>query len=407
MPIFDHPFAALFVLAPLTFAVATLVGSALARAGFPLQDASRRIGHIDGLRGYLALAVLIHHFVIWTNVTRLDRPWGAPVENVLNQLGPGAVALFFMTTGFVFYPRVLTGWRGNRWVAVYIGRVFRIVPLVAVSVAIIAAIVHWRTGAMPGVRDVRAAALWISSWSQPALLGDPLASRLNAHVLWSLWYEWFFYLLVLPACAFGMDIVRGRLPSWIVPAALLVVTLAARAFHLPRNVQVYVPLFAVGMLAFEVSRHERFAARLRGAGAAVLSVAVLAAAMLLFHEPFGIVPMAGFALFFTAVACGNPIGGMLATRGALVLGECSYGLYLLHGIVLALTFVEGRGAIDALPVAWLGILLPLLAIVAVLVTATTYLAIERPGIRAGKRLAGWWTGRRRPAVSAPELEVAP
>ena len=75
--------------------------------------------------------------------------------------------------------------------------------------------------------------------------------------------------------------------------------------------------------------------------------------------------------------------------------------------MLALTFVEGRAAIDALPIAWLGILLPLLAILAVLVTATTYLAIERPGIRAGKRLAGWWTGRRRPAVSAPELEVAP
>jgi peptidoglycan/LPS O-acetylase OafA/YrhL len=407
VPIFDHPFAPLLVLAPLTFAVATLVGSALARVGFPLQDASRRIGHIDGLRGYLALSVLIHHFVIWTYLTRLGRPWGAPVENVLNQLGPGAVALFFMTTGFVFYPRVLTGWRGNRWVAVYIGRVFRIVPLVVVSVAIIAAIVHWRTGAAPGLHDVKAAALWISSWSQPALLGDASASRLNAHVLWSLWYEWFFYLLVLPACALGMDIVRGKWPGWTVPAALLVVALAARAVHLPRNVQVYVPLFAAGMIAFEVSRQERVAARLRGAGAAVLSVAVLAAAMLLFHEPFGIVAMAGFALFFTAVACGNSMGGILATRGALVLGECSYGLYLLHGIVLALTFVEGRPVIDTLPVPWLGVVLPLLAIVAVLVTAATYLVVERPGIGAGKRLAGWWTGRRRPAVSASELEVAP
>lgn len=280
-------------------------------------------------------------------------------------------------------------------------------PLVAVSVAIIAAIVHWRTGAVPAARDVKAAALWISSWSQPALLGDVQASRLNAHVLWSLWYEWFFYLLVLPACAIGMDIIRGRLPSWTIPAALLIVALAARAVPMPRNVPVFLPLFAIGMLAFEVTRNERIAATLRSRGTAILSVVLLAATMLLFHEPYGVVPLIAFALFFTAVACGNALGGALATRGALVLGECSYGLYLLHGILLALTFVEGRRVVDALPVAWVGVLLPFLAILAVLITATTYLLVERPGIRAGKRLASWWTGRGRPVVSTAELDVAP
>ncbi|KQR88083.1 acyltransferase family protein [Sphingomonas sp. Leaf343] len=407
MPTFDHPFAALVLFAPLTFCVATLAGNALARAGFPLPDTRQRIGHIDGLRGYLALSVLVHHFVVWTGITRLNLGWAAPADNVLNQLGPGAVALFFMTTGFVFYPRVLTGWRANRWVAVYIGRVFRIVPLVAASVVTIALIVHWRTGAAAGWRDVRAAALWISSWSQPPLLGYSSASRLNAHVLWSLWHEWFFYLLVLPACAIGMDLVRGRLPSWSIPAALLIGALTARAIDVPRNIPTYLPLFAIGMLAFEIARHANVKARLRGGRAAAVAGLSLAVAMSMFHEPFHIVPLSGFALFFTAVACGNPMGGLLATRGARVLGECSYGLYLLHGIVLALTFVEGRAWVDRLPVSWVGVILPVLTILAVLVTAVTYLIIERPGIRAGRYLSGWWTGRGRPAVGATELEVAP
>jgi hypothetical protein len=137
-------------------------------------------------------------------------------------------------------------------------------------------------------------------------------------------------------------------------------------------------------------------------------VAVLAAAMLLFHEPFGIVPMGGLALFFAAVACGNPIGGVLATGGALVLGKCFYGLYPLHGIVLArplskdflrsprCRFVAWRGSAAACHHRGVGNCgdLP-----------------RRRAPRHGRGHApwggGWWTGRRSRAVSAPELDVAP
>lgn len=397
----------LLLLAPAAYLVATLVGSLIARAGFPLPEGHRRIGHIDGLRGYLALSVLVHHFIIWTGVTRLGRPWAPPVENILNQLGPGSVALFFMTTGFVFYPRVLSGWRANSWVSIYIGRMFRILPLVTVSVTIIAVIIYLREGVSPRLEDAKAMLLWISSWSLPPLLGDPDAARFGGNVLWSLWFEWFFYLLILPACAIAVDLVRGRLPTWTVPMALLLATLAARAVTLPRNLPVYLPLFAVGMLAFEVSRNQAIATLLRGRAASLVSAGVLAAAVIGTHDPYGLPPLAAFGFFFACVACGNDMGGMLATRGALVLGECSYGLYLLHGIVLALLFVQNERLVTSLPLASVPLLLPVVAALTVTLTAGTYLLIERPGIGAGRRLASWWTGRRRPSVSAPELEIAP
>lgn len=42
-----------------------------------------------------------------------------------------------MTTGLVFYPRVLAGFFKTSWPATYATRVFRIVPLILFSVIII------------------------------------------------------------------------------------------------------------------------------------------------------------------------------------------------------------------------------------------------------------------------------
>lgn len=97
---------------------------------------------------------------------------------------------------------------------------------------------------------------------------------------------------------------------------------------------------------------------------------------------------------------------MLRTRGALALGECSYGIYLLHGIVLTLLFVEGAGLNNVLSTTALPILLPLAGLVIACITPLTYLAIERPAIQVGFRIARRLTGRRVSAVS-PQAEVAP
>lgn len=76
--------------------------------------------------------------------------------------------------------------------------VFRIVPLVATSVAVITFLIFLRTSARPGLGYFAAAAQWVTSWGEPPLLGYPNSGRMNAFVLWSLWYEWLFYLVVLP-----------------------------------------------------------------------------------------------------------------------------------------------------------------------------------------------------------------
>ena len=394
----DYPVTPILAGSAAAYAAAALAAHLIARAGFPLPPDHRRIGCIDGLRGYLAVSVMVHHFIIWMQVTHLGGGWAAPTVNLFNQLGGSAVALFFMTTGLVFYPRVLAGLRKSPWPAIYIKRVFRIVPLAAASVMIIAAIIAARTGQGPDGGFPLAFATWITTWSMPPLLGYPDSGRINAYVLWSLWYEWLFYLFVLPACALAMDLIRDRLPSWTVPAALLTGAVSARIFFETVSLLTFLPLFAIGMLAFECQRSERIARLLRTSYAGIAALAALAIGLVMFNLPyFHALPFLSF--FFVCAACGNAMGGWLRTRAALLLGECSYGIYLLHGIVLSLVFVDAGALTRTIGAEHLPILLPLAVCAAVPLAAAAYLAVERPGINAGAWLTGRLTGR--PADDQP------
>jgi peptidoglycan/LPS O-acetylase OafA/YrhL len=367
------------------YVCATVVGALIAKLGFPLHGGNR-IGALDGLRGYLALSVLAHHFVIWMQVTQLDGGWTAPPVNMFNNLGAGGVALFFMTTGCVFYPRILAGFRANSWVAIYVGRIFRIIPLIVFSVFIVTCVIWLRTGYRMDAAYPKAAAIWISSWSEPPLLGYQDSGRINAYVLWSLRYEWLFYLFILPVCAVAIDLLRRRLPSFSVPVGLMLVSFALRMHGDMVDLMTFLPLFAVGMLGFECQRQEGIRRLLQSRWASLLAFASLILAMVSAPTPYEPLQVALYGFFFICITCGNDMAGLLRARGALVLGECSYGIYLLHGIVLSLLFVDAGRMLRAFSAVETPALLPLVAVVVTGATALSYLWIERFGIRFGRAI---------------------
>ena len=382
-----YPLFPLLAAICLTYVTAIMTAGLLARTGFPIPDQSRRIGHVDGLRGYLALSVLCHHFIIWMQATRLHGTWSEPTINVFNNLGAGGVALFFMVTGLVFYPRILNGFSGNSWFNIYVGRFFRIVPLVAVSVILILAIISFRTGFGAHGSLIRPALMWVTALGQPDLLGYQDSGKINAYVLWSLKYEWVFYLLLLPLLALIVETTRARVPSWFVPAGLLMVSLAARRLHLDYAVLQYLPLFAIGMLAFELRRIVQVRELLSKRWMAVPALACLLAGLISAPNPYGTMQLVLFSAFFVCVVCDNDLFCVLSTRAALILGDCSFSIYVLHGILLALLFDDGAMMLARLSTEQLPILLPIAAAVVAIVTPMTYLFIERPAMELGKGLS--------------------
>jgi peptidoglycan/LPS O-acetylase OafA/YrhL len=401
----DYPIISVTLGALAAYFIATLVGSIFVRVGFPIPGEERRIGCLDGLRGYLALSVLIHHFIVWLQVTRLGGTWSPPEIYLFNNLGQGGVTLFFMTTGLVFYPRILAGFHKTFWPAIYISRFFRIVPLIVFSVAVITLLILLRIGFHADASYFSAAAEWISSWKEVDLLGYPDSGRLNAYVLWSLRYEWIFYLVLLPTCAFGMDVLKGRWPNWTLPIALLFATLSLRFLPGLYEHTKYFPLFALGMLAYQCQQNKTIRHCLSSKTMTLPALGCLLLGLVSAPTPYGLLQLPLYAFFFTAVACGNDLFGILRTTGSLLLGECSYSIYILHGILLDILFVEGTPLTRQFTTSLLPVLLPLVAVTIACLTPMTYLCIERPAIRLGSTIAKRLS--RHHSLAKKQLKTAP
>lgn len=397
----NYPYAsvAFFVLA--TLIIATCSGAVLARLGFPLPE-GRRIGCVDGLRGYLAIAVFTSHALLWVQMIKRTGEWGDHPTAMLNQLGNGAVGLFFMVSGLVFYPYIRKGFSGTSWVSIYTSRIFRIMPLVGASVLIIVLIISTRTGRVLQATDLPSLGQWLIGYARPPLMGYAKSWLVNAGVLWSIWYEWVFYVALLPALAVLSDAIRGRFPTCTLPLLAIAIGVLSRAAHLPIKFLAYLPLFAVGMLAYEIQRKERVSVLLRTRMASAAATASLLIGMNVADTPTA-TALPFFAFLFVCVACGNTLFGLLNTKGALVLGECSFGIYVLHAIVLYLLFEFG-GAGELSYVGLLTAALPFVSVLIVILCAFTFLLIERPSISLGRMVARSIAAKQ---VAPAQVEVAP
>src|SRR5262249_44645534 len=123
-------------------------------------------------------------------------------------------------------------------------------------------------------------------------------------------------------------------------------------------------------------------------------------------EPWGTLQLPAYGVFFIAVACGNSFFGLLRTRGALLLGECSYSIYLLHGTILYLLFVVGAPIINALSTSEIPAALPLTALIIACVASVSFRFIERPAINLGKIVASRLSSPRIVSTNEPKPEAA-
>jgi peptidoglycan/LPS O-acetylase OafA/YrhL len=138
-----------FYSTPLYFlTMALLLGLAstplLRLADTPPTDVAVRVTTIDGLRGLLALAVFFHHTALWhqylvTGERRL------PPSRFYANLGPTGVSMFFMITGYLFWSQMLKAKGRPNFLKLYVGRLFRIVPLYLVLALIVLCTVGFAT----------------------------------------------------------------------------------------------------------------------------------------------------------------------------------------------------------------------------------------------------------------------
>jgi peptidoglycan/LPS O-acetylase OafA/YrhL len=334
----------------------------------------RRELPLDGLRGIAALMVVMHHAAMFRNWL-VSGEWGNAGSPVLEALGPAGVHLFFMLTGYLFWSKARTAGGKLKIAKLWRGRLYRIGPLYLFSVILIVitalAIEGPHLFAAGNLKSLgRLLSLGLLPWKP---FGDFDLGQINAGVVWTLWYEWRFYL-VLPFIAW---LALGRRVFLLGIGAYAAVF--AGIFFLSFNMQPGL-VFLLGMVCPVLLDNEKLREQLRTPAAAAIALGAAVLFGALNQAPLLSFPFAAtlFPVFLVAAA-GNSFRGVLIHPAIRCLGAVSYSLYLLHGILLFITMNTLKTAgLTTLPgpVYWL--ILVGTAMAAALLSAATYRWVEFP-----------------------------
>lgn len=368
-------------------AIAAGTGAGLAKT-FGVSSVPGRFTAIDGLRGYLALSVFVHHGMVWFFWLRTGQ-WVAPPSNLYSHLGDASVAMFFMITGFLFFSKIMTS--RTDWLRLYVSRVLRLAPLFYLAVAIMLVVVGISTGWQLNV-SLGALAKSIGKWLlffSTDVNGFTLTGRITAGVTWTLPYEWAFYAF-LPLVA----VVVGQRPRWPV----FIVCLVGVVYFCVLNLHLeLMSAFLGGAAAATLARNARFRAAAQSPLSGLLAIVACWAAFSYSGPAFDVQPLLLLTTFFVIIACGNDLFGLFAAKASRFLGEITYSVYLLHGPMLFIVFTLLIGwdkARSLSPAEHWGVILvctPLL----ICVSSLTYRWVEHPCITATDKFTHLFRSRLR------------
>jgi len=373
----------------------------------PVPTDAVRYPALDSVRGLAALTVLVNHclslFPLFGGASAGDTvPYpGAAVLGLLRSPvallwdGRGAVAIFFVLSGFVL---ALPWFRGTElpWPSFVLRRFCRIYLPYAAAVGLAMAL----TASLPAAPAVTA---WFdANWTEPVSITAVLdhVLMLGAHntfdnAVWSLNHEMrislFFPLLMLPLLRFG-------LAGGAVSAVVLYLTAGAITHVFGWHGALAEVAATIRYSTFFIlgAALARSAGRLHaGQPGPAATVALLTGLCCLWLSREPAVMAAGSALIILAAIRPGRIQRTLNRPGLRTLGRISYSLYLVHLLVL-------------LSAAHLLIgILPLPAIVAgaflasLLAAALFHRLVEAPSDRLGRRLSVRRVPAARPAGAAP------
>jgi peptidoglycan/LPS O-acetylase OafA/YrhL len=321
----------------------------------PASSLSGHLPALDGLRGLAILLVLTEHFVRLQPTTLVERlvSRGAAVGWV-------GVDLFFALSGFLITGILLEAKGGERFFRnFYMRRAFRIFPLYyGYLLLVFFGLPH--LGVLPAseTRDLLHTQGWYWSYLSNVLIaraGSWAATPLETLHFWSLAVEEQFYL-VWPLVVWLLP--RRRLKTVCLGALLgsLAIRMTLRALGEPGAV-LYVltpthldPLAAGAWLALVAREPGGLEwVKVRVGPALALGLAGIAAIMVTAHGPVVDAPAmqsVGYPLLALTCAAllggaltgpvGSPLGRLWRSKALGFFGRLSYGLYVLHPLLLVL-----------------------------------------------------------------------
>ncbi len=363
---------------------------------FGAPDSIGRFASLDGLRGYLAFGVFIHHGAVWYQFLRTGE-WERPTSPLYSNLGQASVALFFMITGFLFWSKLLRG-RSEPidWSKLYLSRILRLTPLYAIAVILVVVTVGILTDfhlTEPLLLFAKNVMKWVTFTFKgpPNLNGVDRTFVIIAGVTWTLPYEWLFYF-ALP--------LMGILVGAVATKRLLigsVLTVSWVAYQI-RPEWIHLAAFGGGIAAALLVHFNCIHPCVRGGWSSLVASAALLVAVTCFPNASEPLPLLLLTMAFVIIVGGNTIFGVLAWPASHFLGQLTYSVYLLHGIILFWVFRFGVGFTNAASFSLLTHWATVWACIPIVLCTcyVTFRWIELPGMRSvskiSERTNKWFRG---------------
>lgn len=344
---------------------------------FRIKIQQTRHPGLEGLRGLLAWFVLLHHLSIWYFFLK-NNQWEQPPYNLFNHFGNGAVAFFFMITGFLFTSKLLSR-ADTDWYVFFKNRFLRLFPLYAFSVLLLFALVMYLTGMQLQVSAGRLTDQllhWLSfTYSgAPDINGYKNSYLLNAGVAWSLRYEIMFYAMI-PFLGLLLKIKAGPFTMACSFIVVLLFYLKTDSFNYLLHLD-----FLAGIVTAFLYKKLKDIRFIKSGFTAVLCCVFLFISVFFNRSSENWLSVLLQSLVFAAIVAGNNFFGLLVAQSTQVLGQLSYSIYLMHGLVLFVVqrcyaehFFSSSTSFEQYLLAGF---VP--AFIAVLVSFITYKFIERP-----------------------------
>jgi peptidoglycan/LPS O-acetylase OafA/YrhL len=338
---------------------------------------------IDGLRGYLAFFVFLHHSYIWSHYLKTNQ-WEEPESNLFNQFGQTSVTLFFIITAFLFINKLIDKKKVNfDWNKYIIARFFRMFPMYFFSVCFVLFIVAIESNFQlkePLIDVVKNSLSWILFAIKGSININSLENtfQINSGVSWSLPYEWMFYFL-LPIFA----IILKVKVNYKVVESFIVVFLIILYIN-QSSLKKFIPFLGGIFSAFLIKNTN--CSNLKEIKFTFIGLILAFISIYYFNSGRAVIPIIISTFLFIMIASGNSFFGILSTDFSRKFGQITYSIYLIHGIVLFIIFRYIIGYEEASKLSELGYwgIIAISVFPVIFLSQITYKLIELPLMNINK-----------------------
>jgi peptidoglycan/LPS O-acetylase OafA/YrhL len=338
-----------------------------------------RISNIDGLRGYLALGVFFHHFII-TYYWQKTGIWKRSPENFYNNLAELSVALFFMITGYLFFKVILKNDLDIK--KFFKKRFFRLVPIYYFVVMILILFVMIQTEFQLKV-SIQEFLLRLTAWFfflQTNINDYIYTNNITASVTWTLKYEWLFYIFV--PILYYLNKIKYLLNLLFI-LVLYISIFPIKIFLFNSS---FFILFFLGMLFIKIENNfdiKKF--NFNNVFMSFINLTLILFLLFYFESGYGFYQFLILGVIFFSILSGNTFFGILNLTLSRALGEITYSFYLIHGLILFLIFSMLFPNLIKTYNELYFFLMPLTTIIITIISIYTYKLIELPMIEKGKK----------------------